>query len=442
MALKHTTPSAPAPSASDTTPYQHIVRDVLAQARPLMERVAEATRMSLLTRQDQARTPGEHNAMHEARQQLSRLASGMGERYPDALRKALDQEAAQNQEKPTRSLFTVHFDDLELMDEAQINDSVERARARQVLISAVEGPLADLDALVCAAPGLARVQPEHNPLRPEVFLQALQTVVSQMQVTPQVRHDWMGPMAQALGTELRGLYLAQIDRLKLSGVQPVGYAMRQADGQVVYVAPTEGGASPGFAADNDLSTAEGHADSLLTLDRLRRLLLGEFSENPAPTSAPAAGRQQHRGQPCSPASQTFRRTGRGLEHGGGGADGGQHCARWSAAVASATVHPRAGAGLDTAGRSRPPFLQPQGAPRAPTAARHHRPQPGLQQPRSSRLPELHALAHEHRGSAGHRHHRRARRFRARAPALARQMGRKGPAAQTGTPARHRGLAAR
>ena len=133
-ALKHTTPSAPAPSASDTTPYQHIVRDVLAQARPLMERVAEATRMSLLTRQDQARTPGEHNAMHEARQQLSRLTSVMGERYPDALRKALDQEAAQNQEKPTRSLFTVHFDDLELMDEAQINDSVERVESGTALV--------------------------------------------------------------------------------------------------------------------------------------------------------------------------------------------------------------------------------------------------------------------------------------------------------------------
>ncbi|MBD9393821.1 DUF1631 family protein [Acidovorax sp. ACV01] len=287
MALKHTTPSAPAPSASDTTPYQHIVHDVLAQARPLMERVAEATRMALQARQDQARTPGEHHAMQEARQQLSRLTSVMGERYPDALRKALDQEAVQNEEKPTRSLFTIHFDDLELMDEAQINDSVERARARQVLISAVEGPLADLDALVCAALDLPRVQPEHNPLRPEVFLQALQTVVSQMQVTDQVRHDWMGPMAQALGAELRGLYLAQTDRLKLSGVQPVGYAMRQADGQVVYVAPAEGGVSPGFASDNDLSTAEAHADPLLTLDRLRRLLLGEFSENPALAQASA-----------------------------------------------------------------------------------------------------------------------------------------------------------
>ncbi len=293
MALKNTPPSAPALSASDTTPYGHIVRDVLAQAQLLMERVAEATRMALLARQDQARTPGEHNAMHEARQQLSRLASVMGERYPDALRKALDQEAAQGQEKPTRSLFTVHFDELELMDEAQINDSVERARARQVLISAVEGPLADLDALVCAALGLPRVQPEHNPLRPEVFLQAMQTVVSQMQVTPQVRNDWMGPMAQALGTELRGLYLAQIERLKHSGVQPVGYAMRQADGQVVYVAPAQGGASPGFSADNDLLAAAGSADPLLTLDRLRRLLLGEFSESATPAQVPAPAAARH-----------------------------------------------------------------------------------------------------------------------------------------------------
>lgn len=294
IALKHTIPSASAPSApststvSTTAPYQRIVDDVLAQARPLMEHVAEAARMSLQSRQDQARTPGEHQAMLEARQQLSRLTSVMGERYPDALRRALDQEAPQTDAKPTRSLFTVHFDDLELMDESQINDSVERARARQVLVSAVEGPLADLDALVCAALGLPRVQPERNPLRPEVFLQALQTVVSQMQVTPQVRHDWMAHMAQALGAELCGLYQAQIAQLKQNGLQPVGYAMRQASGEYVYVAPTEGDASPGFASDNDLSAAAGHADPLLTLERLRRLLLGEFSDHRVPTQAPAS----------------------------------------------------------------------------------------------------------------------------------------------------------
>ena len=291
MALTHNTPSATAPTGSLVAPQQRIVQIALTQARPVVERVIETTRMSLQARLDSARTPGEHHAMQEARQQLVRLASVMAERYPDALRKALDEDTAQGDDKPTRSLFTVNFDDLELMDEAQINDSVERARARQVLVTAVEGPLADLDALVCAAQGLPRVQPEHNPLRPDVFLQALQSVVSQMQVTPQVRHDWMGLMAQALGTELRSLYLAQIDQLKQSGVKPVGYAMRQATGEVVYVAPAEAGVSPGFAADNDLYVASSTSagDPLLTLDRLRRLLLGEFNDAAAPaeTRAPA-----------------------------------------------------------------------------------------------------------------------------------------------------------
>lgn len=296
MALTHNTPSATAPTGSIVAPQQRIVQVALTQARPVVERVIETTRMSLQARLDSARTPGEHNAMQEARQQLVRLASVMAERYPDALRKALDEDTAQGDDKPTRSLFTVNFDDLELMDEAQINDSVERARARQVLVTAVEGPLADLDALVCAAQGLPRVQPEHNPLRPDVFLQALQSVVSRMQVTPQVRHDWMGLMAQALGTELRSLYLAQIDQLKQSGVKPVGYAMRQATGEVVYVAPAEAGVSPGFAADNDLYVASSTSagDPLLTLDRLRRLLLGEFNgaAAPAETRAPANDSQE------------------------------------------------------------------------------------------------------------------------------------------------------
>lgn len=287
MALKHPAPPAPAPRDGNASHYQRIIQSVLADSRHLMERVAEATRMSLQLRQDQARTPGEHQGMLEAQQQLMRLTSVMGERYPGALRKALEQQtAAQAEEKPSRSLFTIHFDELELMDESQITESVERARATQVLASAVEGPLADLDALVCAAQGLQRVQPEHNPLRPEVFLQALQAVVSQMQTTAQVRNDWMAHMAKALGTELKGLYLAQIELLKQGGVQPVGYAMRQADGQYVYVAPGNGETSPGFGAETDMPVPAGSGDPLLTLDRLRRLLLGEFSEQPAPAQAP------------------------------------------------------------------------------------------------------------------------------------------------------------
>ena len=88
MVLTHST--APAPNGSHAAQFQRTVQDVLAQSRTLMDRVGEAARMSLQARLDQARTPGEHQAMQDARQQIMRLAPVMSERYPDALRKALD----------------------------------------------------------------------------------------------------------------------------------------------------------------------------------------------------------------------------------------------------------------------------------------------------------------------------------------------------------------
>lgn len=283
--------SATAPAGPDTTLYQRVLHGVLEDSKHLMERVTEATRHALQAREDLSRTPGERRALLEARQQLARIAFVMSERYPGTLRKTLEQEAAQ-QQKSTRSLFTVHFDELELMDETQISESVERARAGQIVASAVEAPLADLDALVCAAQGLASVRPEQNPLRPDVFLQALQGVVAQMQAPAEVRREWMAHMAHALGDELRKLYLGLIGTLQQSGVRPVGYAVRQANGEYVYLGPNSSGAAPGFGHETaparlevpQAAAAAGHADSLLTLDRLRRLLLGELTEAPAPTS--------------------------------------------------------------------------------------------------------------------------------------------------------------
>lgn len=297
--MKQSALSAPALFQSDPAMYERIVNEVLSVSRPMMERVCEATRRGLQARLDVARTPGEHNAMLEAKQQIIKLALVMSDRYPEALRKVISQQSLGGQQPKTasRSLFTVHFDELELMDEEQVSESVERARARQVLINSVEEPLANLDALFCAAQGIAKVEPQYNPLRPEVFLQALQTVISQMQVTDQVRHDWMASISPALGSELRALYLTQIQRLRQSGVQPVGYAVRQADGQYVYLSTASGGASLGFSFDNDFveeastsasaSTSgsssgpgESPSDPLLTLDRLRRLLQGELSDAP------------------------------------------------------------------------------------------------------------------------------------------------------------------
>ncbi len=69
MAWTHNTPSATAPTGSLVAPQQRIVQTALTHARPVVERVIESTRMSLQVRLDSARTPGEHHAMQDARQQ-------------------------------------------------------------------------------------------------------------------------------------------------------------------------------------------------------------------------------------------------------------------------------------------------------------------------------------------------------------------------------------
>lgn len=270
---------------------QQVIDDVLANSRQLLDLVLDASRLSLKAKEDLARTGGELHALMQARQQLTRLSSIMSDRYPAALRAVLNQ--AIDTAPSTRSLFAVQFNELELMDETQISESVERVRAVQALTSAVEAPLADLDAMMGAIQGLPQVQPEQNPLRPTNFLQALQDVVSQMQPTPAMRNDWMAHIAPALGNELRKLYRSLCERLQRSGVQPLGYAVRQPDGRYAYLPPRASGAVPGFGTDPQAQpdgpeSQSGRVESMLTLDRLRRLLTGELADAPAAPPAPAA----------------------------------------------------------------------------------------------------------------------------------------------------------
>lgn len=291
--------------------YGKVVNDAVTHCDQLMARVVESTRRGLQAREDAAHTVGERHALVEARRQLNKLEPVLCDRYPKALQQALSDGLSRD---GLRSLFTVAFDQLELMDEAQVSESVERARAQQLVVTTSEAALADLNALICAAQGLSAVNPDRNPLRPELYVQALQAVVSQMQVSHLVRRDWMWHMADALGRELRALYLELIAQLQAGGVKPAGYAIRQTSGAYAVVgSPATGlvaAPAPGFAAQASSAGSGGssqsganpqaaagqtglgmprgataHDDSFLTLDRLRRLLAGELGDAGAPSPA-------------------------------------------------------------------------------------------------------------------------------------------------------------
>ena len=121
---------------------------------------------------------------------------------------------------PTKAL---RFDQLELVDDAQVQGQIETGRLQQSAEAACERELADLDALVCAARGLKTVQPERNPLRPRTFGAAITQALAQMNATPAQRVLWTQLIGTVLGPELRKLYPKLAIFLQNQQVQAVSY---------------------------------------------------------------------------------------------------------------------------------------------------------------------------------------------------------------------------
>ena len=127
---------------------------------------------------------------------LLKQRSGWPQAYAAHLRTAFSaaQAGGAVAETPTLSSFAglgsglSGFADLTLVDDAQITQNIEFARLSQQLRLQVDALMADLDALVCAAQGLPSVQPEQNPLRPEVFAGALRDLISDAPVELSLIH--------------------------------------------------------------------------------------------------------------------------------------------------------------------------------------------------------------------------------------------------------------
>jgi hypothetical protein len=170
------------------------------------------------------------------------------------------------------------------MDESQIVARVELARAEQVVVLAVSHSLAEFNPLMCAAAGFSTVRADRNSIRPESYVQALQTVVSLLKLPVSSRDHLMAHLSEALGHTLAGMYAKWTTQLRAQGVQAAGYAVRptatRLDGpNAVY----SSGAPIASAQDVRLQqlgvvrrTPAVQDESLLTLNKLRQLLSGEF----------------------------------------------------------------------------------------------------------------------------------------------------------------------
>jgi len=253
----------------------------------------------LYTRELTARSLHERDALIASTKLLQSKDSELRALYPKALLTAFTSPEQVKKVAPL-TMAEVRFEQLELMDEVQVQESVAIARAQQLALLATDASLAELNTLICGALGLGSVRAESNPLRPEAYVNALKSVLEQISVPSATRMDWLATLSVALGAELHTLYSTLAKTLTGQGVVAVGYAKAQAPiGLGVGVpgsvsrdthqqGPTSrtasaGSVSAGGPSSNHQSgaqalTKDGADDAILTLDKLRRLLAGEFDQ--------------------------------------------------------------------------------------------------------------------------------------------------------------------
>lgn len=296
------------PSAQYAALYQATIEDAATGGRAIMDKLVEAVRKSVQVRLQTARDLREREVHEESLRLLHAQERGLGEQYPMALLAAFTSPKAVAK-VATLTMAEVQFDQLELMDDAQVQESVSMARAQQMALLAAEASLADLNTLICTTLGLPTVRPERNPLRPEVYLRALKDVVERAAIPAAIRLDWITTMGIALGAELKVLYTRLAERMRAQGVAAAGYAVVPTPGGGSTSGPRSGTApAGGFASYGAPGSAEREAmiaaelaagaraqqavdPGLLTLDRLRKLLAGELDQHQPTTRVEAFAQQ-------------------------------------------------------------------------------------------------------------------------------------------------------
>lgn len=191
-----------------------------------------------------------------------------------------------------RSLANINFDQLELMDDSQIQATVQVAKIEQAVQGAAGDALTELSALLSRAQGFPSVKIDHNPLRPDVAVAALRRTMDGITNDKGARTLWLQQGTPILGQELQVLYRHLIRLLETHGVTPAGFNVVQAPNSAggakagsAYVRQRPVGVADGREAESELApavfssaaaskVARPPAD-FLTLNHLHQLLVAE-----------------------------------------------------------------------------------------------------------------------------------------------------------------------
>jgi hypothetical protein len=192
--------------------------------------------------------------------------------------------------KPLRSLSSLSFDDLELMENHQVQETVERARLEQIVRLSCNAALSGFSARLSTLQGFEMVKADRNPLRPDIMVQTLLKVLEGKVLLPEARSCLLLDGSQILGDELESFYRAMDGWLVRQGVVPAAYSVVASPESLTkktaatpeppmsqpqpLASAHQAFRSGNFPAEHD--AVQGERKKLLTLDHLRRLLAGDY----------------------------------------------------------------------------------------------------------------------------------------------------------------------
>lgn len=266
-------------NARAESPYDACMAEAAALSRAWVPVWLTQLHDTLQQRETVASSLYEKQSFSDARVALARHRELLATRFLDALGEVLQSSATGEKQSAPRKKQALSFDDLELMDDQQVQETVDLARVQQVVKMAADDELAAFSARLSRAQGLDVVRLEANPLRPEEVVSALMRALATLHLSEPVRSRWLHTGAVSLGEALQVFYQQLTRQLERLGVEPAGYAVIQAP-------ESRGVPASGAVARSDSVPATSLIgnDALLTLDHLHQLLVGNLEQTGAAVS--------------------------------------------------------------------------------------------------------------------------------------------------------------
>jgi hypothetical protein len=209
------------------------IDDFVTRAGATLDRAADRAAADMEAQLRALPSQQTRQTLSAALRELSRQRGAWRLEFPEALRQAVKNPPPP---RPTAMVSPSSLS-LTLVDDEEMEQSIEVSRIAQQLRNAADQPLAELDALMSSALGLEGIQPEENPLRPDVFARALRGVLAGSAQQPEWTGLWLKYLSPAIGEDLAHAYQHAVKLLRQARVEARGYRVLTApsplDGRAV-----------------------------------------------------------------------------------------------------------------------------------------------------------------------------------------------------------------